>query len=311
MAKDIRISVQSFDETAAGIHNLLQDSKGIINASDGKSYVRIGDQVFSAETTRESTALLSRLAAAEPAEISASDEERLLRDVLAGRADASRLRSYGCRDHAGHCIILFRLAQWLDGKTLRSLIPLEHHDRIIALENGDAVLMIDMDGRTQEDVLEFASAVVETLESEAGISCCAGVGKTYSSPEGIAASFRDAAAALETGLRHKIPGVVFVYGRHMLEMFADLMKPEEAEKLKKEIIPNDAEKLLTEETLETIRVFFQNDLNLSTAARQLFIHRNTLIYRMEKIRKATGLDLRKFEDAAVFRIVMSIPDKQV
>ena len=68
--------------------------------------------------------------------------------------------------------------------------------------------------------------------------------------------------------------------------------------------------VLTEETLETIRVFFRNDLNLSTTARQLFIHRNTLIYRMEKIRKATGLDLRKFEDAAVFRILMSIPDKQ-
>ena len=55
-----------------------------------------------------------------------------------------------------------------------------------------------------------------------------------------------------------------------------------------------------------MRVFFQNDLNLSTTARQLFIHRNTLLYRMEKVRKATGLDLRKFEDAAVFRIMMNI-----
>ena len=67
---------------------------------------------------------------------------------------------------------------------------------------------------------------------------------------------------------------------------------------------------MTNEILETIRVFFLNDLNLSTTARQLFIHRNTLLYRMEKIRKITGLDLRKFEDAAVFRFVMSLTDKK-
>ena len=61
--------------------------------------------------------------------------------------------------------------------------------------------------------------------------------------------------------------------------------------------------------LETIRVYFQNDLNLSTTARELFIHRNTLIYRMDKVRKATGLDLRKFEDAAVFRLIMNFTER--
>ena len=61
---------------------------------------------------------------------------------------------------------------------------------------------------------------------------------------------------------------------------------------------------------ETIRAFFQNDLNVSTTARQLFIHRNTLLYRIEKIRKATGLDLRKFDDAVIFRMLMYSDIKQ-
>ena len=65
-----------------------------------------------------------------------------------------------------------------------------------------------------------------------------------------------------------------------------------------------------EETLSTIYKFFENSLNVSETSRQLFIHRNTLLYRMEKIRKATGLDLRKFEDAVVFRMMMNKGKKQ-
>ena len=58
-----------------------------------------------------------------------------------------------------------------------------------------------------------------------------------------------------------------------------------------------------EEMLETVRVFFRNDLNLTATSKQLFIHRNTLNYRLDKIRKETGLDLRSFEDAVIFRII--------
>ena len=65
--------------------------------------------------------------------------------------------------------------------------------------------------------------------------------------------------------------------------------------------------LASQEMRETIKVYFDQDLNLSTAARQLYIHRNTLLYRLEKIRKATGLDLRRFKDAVVLKILLSLP----
>ena len=63
---------------------------------------------------------------------------------------------------------------------------------------------------------------------------------------------------------------------------------------------------LTDEMMETVRVFFQNDLNITAASRQLFIHRNTLNYRLDKIKKDFGLDLRCFQDAVVFRIISEI-----
>ena len=61
-----------------------------------------------------------------------------------------------------------------------------------------------------------------------------------------------------------------------------------------------------EETLETVKCFFSNDLNVSETARQLFIHRNTLMYRLEKVKKLTGLDVRVFDQAIIFKLAMVI-----
>ena len=65
---------------------------------------------------------------------------------------------------------------------------------------------------------------------------------------------------------------------------------------------------IDQETLATIQTFFDNNLNVSETSRQLFIHRNTLVYRMEKLQKATGLDIRTFEDAMTFRIALMVSE---
>ena len=65
-------------------------------------------------------------------------------------------------------------------------------------------------------------------------------------------------------------------------------------------------KLFNEEMLYTIEMFFKKDLNLSDTARQLYIHRNTLVYRLDKLQKSTGLDLRVFEDAITFKIALMV-----
>ncbi len=63
---------------------------------------------------------------------------------------------------------------------------------------------------------------------------------------------------------------------------------------------------LDEETLSTIAMFFDNNLNVSETSRQLFVHRNTLVYRIEKLERATGLDIRKFDDALTFKIALMV-----
>ena len=73
-----------------------------------------------------------------------------------------------------------------------------------------------------------------------------------------------------------------------------------------EIFGGEFPEELDEETLMTVDKFFENNLNVSETARHLFVHRNTLVYRMEKLQKATGLDIRVFEDALTLKIALMV-----
>ena len=74
----------------------------------------------------------------------------------------------------------------------------------------------------------------------------------------------------------------------------------------REVFQENTPDTFDEETLSTIEKFFENNLNVSETARQLFVHRNTLVYRLEKLQKTTGLDIRVFEDALTFKIALMV-----
>ena len=74
----------------------------------------------------------------------------------------------------------------------------------------------------------------------------------------------------------------------------------------REVFGEDIPKIFTEENVVTIQKFFENNLNISETARQLYVHRNTLVYRLERLEKAIGLDIRRFDDAMTFKIAMMV-----
>ena len=304
MKATAEITVRSFSETEEEILRLTEKSAEGTVRKDGKIYLRAGDKIFSCADTPEGRRLMEALREEREADTADRTEEDFWKRVIRGEADPGGAARFGIRDDVPRCVILFRPLQETGNIIRREMIPAEETDRILEYGNGDAALLFCMKGRIKEEALEFAAAAAETIESEAGIPCAAGIGRSAGNIEGIAGSFRDAETAIETGIRHRIPGRVYDFGGQTLERLADLIPPDKAEAYRREMIPPEAEKVLTGETLETVRSFFRNDLNLSTTARELFIHRNTLLYRMEKVRKATGLDLRKFEDAVVFRMIM-------
>ena len=187
-------------------------------------------------------------------------------------------------------------------ETLRELAPLEEKD-LLAEDGAGRALMIK-EGADAGEIEEFAMAVIGTLESEAGIRLKAGISNVHTRPEEWPAGYREALEALATGERFNHIRPVQVYGRQILERIAGEVSTETRESLKRQFLGEHPETILTEETRETAERFFEADLNLSVAARQMFIHRNTLTYRLDRIQRETGLDLRKFSDAAVFRLIM-------
>ena len=92
----------------------------------------------------------------------------------------------------------------------------------------------------------------------------------------------------------------------LLERFLSELSPEMAEHYHSLLFNRSTARLFGEEMLYTIEMFFKKDLNLSDTARQLYIHRNTLVYRLDKVQRQVGLDLRKFEDAVTFKMLLEM-----
>ena len=97
---------------------------------------------------------------------------------------------------------------------------------------------------------------------------------------------------------------IFFYDRLLLERFLYDLPVDVSARYSSQIFNRQTAKLFNDEMLHTIETFFENSLNLSETARKLYIHRNTLVYRLEKVQRAIGLDLRSFDDAVTFKMMM-------
>ena len=191
---------------------------------------------------------------------------------------------------------------------IRELAPMEEND--LLAEDGAGRTLLIKAGEDPEEIGEFALALIGTLEGETGLRLKAGISDVHRTPAEWPAGYREALAALETGDRYQARMPVQLYTRQVLERMVEQIPAETRSTLRRQYFGEHPERVLTEETMETAESFFGADLNLSVAARQMFVHRNTLTYRLDRIRKETGLDLRVFRDAVIFRMLMMAPEKE-
>ena len=187
-------------------------------------------------------------------------------------------------------------------ETIRELAPMEKDD--LLAEDGAGRVLLIKGGEDPAEAAEFAMALLDTVEGETGIRLKAGVSAGHAGPAEWPAGYREAVEAIRTGERFARSGRVQVYGDQALERLLSELPAESRKRFRKQLAAG--KDILTPETRETAERFFEADLNLSVAARQMFIHRNTLTYRLDRIQKETGLDLRKFNDAVIFRVLMSL-----
>ena len=201
-----------------------------------------------------------------------------------------------------------------DGKTdimpfemLQNMFPDKTKDYVISVGEHDIVLVKDMKpGTDTKEIEKIATNIADTLSTEFYAKVSIGISTMVDNIKDLAKAYKEAQVALEVGKVFETEKNIVSYenlgiGRLIYQLPTTLCEMFLQEVFKKESLDS-----LDRETLMTIQAFFENNLNVSETSRKLFVHRNTLVYRLEKIRKLTGLDLREFEHAITFKVALMV-----
>ncbi|MBO6133225.1 MAG: helix-turn-helix domain-containing protein [Lachnospiraceae bacterium] len=192
-------------------------------------------------------------------------------------------------------------------ETVRGFCLDRPRDFITAVDEKDIIIVYQMgENETQEGVFEFAKSLLSFLKEDGRFKAHIAYGTTVGEIKDVSRSYKEAKMSLDVGKiffaeRDIIPYSQLGIGRLIYQLPIPLCKM-----FIKEIFLGRSPEEFDEETLTTINKFFENSLNVSETSRQLYIHRNTLVYRLDKIMKTTGLDLRVFEDAITFKIALMV-----
>lgn len=181
-------------------------------------------------------------------------------------------------------------------------------DFVTAVDENSVILIKSLSkGQTYDEINRISTTIVDMMNTEAMLNVRVSYGGIAYEIKDLSKSFKEAKMALEVGKIFYAEKRVNAYntlgiGRLIYQLPESLCKIFIDEIFGGREVPDD----LDEETLNTINKFFENNLNVSETSRQLFVHRNTLVYRIEKLEKSCGLDVRKFDDALTFKIAMMV-----
>ena len=189
---------------------------------------------------------------------------------------------------------------------IQNLFPDKSKDFVININETEITLVKEITEATESrDLEKLASSISDTLSSEFYTHCVIGIGTAVTGIKDLARSFKEAQVALEVGKVFDTERIISYDNLGIARLIYQLPTTL-CDMFLREVFKRGSIETLDQETLFTIQKFFENNLNVSETSRKLFVHRNTLVYRLEKIKKLTGLDLREFEDAIVFKVALMV-----
>ena len=190
---------------------------------------------------------------------------------------------------------------------IQNLFPDKQKDFVFNISESDIVLIKEIKaGIDSKDLEKLARSIVDTLSSEFYTKAIVGIGTSVVGLKELARSFKEAQVALEVGKVFDTDQSIVSYDNLGIARLIYQLPTTLCETFLKEVFKTGSIDSLDHETLFTIHKFFENNLNVSETSRKLFVHRNTLVYRLEKIKKLTGLDLREFDHAIIFKIALMV-----
>ena len=190
---------------------------------------------------------------------------------------------------------------------VKGLFASKTKDFITQVDEKNIILVKEVKpNETYEDMDKTAKVILDMLNTEAMTSVHVSYGTMVNEIKDVSRSYKEAKMALDVGKIFYSDRNVVAYsslgiGRLIYQLPMPLCKM-----FIKEIFGDKSPDEFDEEMIATINKFFENSLNVSETSRQLYIHRNTLVYRLDKLQKSTNLDLRVFEDAITFKIALMV-----
>ena len=258
------------------------------------------------ETAQRSARLVAYLVSNADLKQLLPDKEEHLKNILLGEGGSwyvyRFMTKYNLPDTP-----CFALDIYMDGRLAETVAHMENcladsRDMVIAMDGSRcAVVRFSEEG---QPAAEFAQFLSQSLYEETGVKASVGVGCEVKSFAEIAVSYHQAATAVRmSGIFHG-KGEVHSYREYLLvKMLEDVPESRLREYTGQFRIENAEEVLADEDMITTAEEFLENSLNISETSRNLYMHRNTLMYRLDKIERITGLNIRKFSDAVTFRVI--------
>ena len=190
---------------------------------------------------------------------------------------------------------------------LKSMYSAQSGDYVTAVDENTLIVIKQVEAKdSYAEVAEVAETIVAMMNTEAMINVRVAYGTIVEELKDVSKSYKEAKMALDVGKIFYAEKTVTAYstlgiGRLIYQLPINL-----CEMFIEEIFGGKVPEELDEETLTTINTFLENNLNVSETSRQLYVHRNTLLYRLEKLEKYTGLDIRIFDDALTLKIALMV-----
>lgn len=191
--------------------------------------------------------------------------------------------------------------------TIRNIFSARTRDFITALDDSGIIVVRELQSTESYEELEgIACMLVDMLNTEAMTSAWVSYSNVADDIMELSDAYKEARTALEVGKIFYADKNVFGYNRLGIGRLIYQLPTQVCNMFVGEIFGEESLESIDDETLNIIRTFFENNLNLSETSRQLYVHRNTLVYRFEKLQKKFGLDIRTFEDALTFKLAMMV-----
>ena len=190
---------------------------------------------------------------------------------------------------------------------VQQIFPDKNKDYVISISEQDIVVVKEIKGGTDiREIEKLARSIADTLGTEFYAKVAIGIGTAVDNIKDLARSYKEAQTAIEVGKVFDTEKTVISYENLVIGRLIYQLPTTLCEMFLQEVFKYGSLESLDHETLMTIQCFFENNLNVSETSRKLFVHRNTLVYRLEKIRKLTGLDLREFDNAITLKVALMV-----